>query len=111
MIVACCKSPVPATRKLLAELSSNDRKSPKHALAIETGTDELGTLTHVDCGSVVETGGERLADPSAAYSAWTVWVINEAKAREIPPSPPETTAWDVIGGKALSDVPVCEVKV
>ena len=35
--------------------------------------------------------------------------MNEARAREIPPSLPATTAWDVVG-KSASDVTVCEVK-
>ena len=48
-----CESPVPAAKKLLAELPSDEGTPPKH------GTDELGTLTDVACGGVVETGGEQ----------------------------------------------------
>ena len=54
-----CESPVPAAKKLLAELPSDEGTPPKHELAAETGTDELGTPTGVGCGGVVETGGER----------------------------------------------------
>ena len=54
-----CESPVPAAKKLLAELPSDEGTPPKHELAAETVTDELGTPTGVGCGGVVETGGER----------------------------------------------------
>ena len=54
----CCESPVPAAKKLLAELLSYDETPPKHELAIDTGTDELGIATAVDCVGVVETGGD-----------------------------------------------------
>ena len=36
--------------------------------------------------------------------------MNKARAGEIPPSPPETTAWDVVD-ESSSDVTVCEVEV
>ena len=55
----CCESPVPVAKKLLAELPSDDGMPPKHELTSETGTHELGTSAEVDCGGVVDTGGER----------------------------------------------------
>ena len=105
----CCESPVPAAKKLEAELPSDDETPPKHKFAIETETDEWGTSTAVDCVGVVETGGKPWADRSAANAAWTVCAMNEARAGEIPPSLPATTAWDVVG-KSASDVTVCKVK-
>ena len=55
----CCKSPVPAAKKLLAELPCDDGTPPRHKLATETGTDEVGTSSKVECGGVVDTGGEQ----------------------------------------------------
>ena len=73
----CCQSPVPAAKKPLAELHSNDGTPPKHELTIETGTNELRTSSTVDCGGVFETGGELWADRLVANTAWTVKLCNE----------------------------------
>ena len=104
-----CESPVPVAKKLVVELPSDNETPPKHEFAIETETDEWGTSTAVDCVGVVETGGEPWADRSVAKAAWTVCAMNEARAGEIPPSLPATTAWDVVG-KSARNVTVCEVE-
>lgn len=55
----CCESPVLVAKKLLAELPCDDGMPSRHKLATETGTDEVGTSSKVECGGVVDTGGEQ----------------------------------------------------
>ena len=55
----CCESPVPVAKKLLAELPCDDGMPSRHKLATETGTDEVGTSSKVECGGVVDTGREQ----------------------------------------------------
>jgi len=67
----CCRIPVPAARKLLAELNSDDGTPPIYEVAIGTETDELGATTKAEVSfrGGVDTEGELRAARLAVKAA------------------------------------------